>query len=291
MRLHQFPHDLAVYEVIMPNQVTGPKKIKAWIRNEGLNTESSFTVSAIIDGVLHETYAPPVSIYPGGIVEVNFPTPYDFTEAGTYDVVVEVNVNGDVNPDNDSNFTNVHNLDFQGYYVMEQLNSGSFGGDDVFGIPGVNTVFLEVVDFETNKRRFRGDYLGGQGFNGWDYYFTLENGNVVFDDDQPTPNGCEEQIFLGTANSPGAYDESNDGEFTLTLQDNSTGVCGESSPDVTFRLTKMDKISVNQGDKDALVALYESTDGPNWWNPWILDQSPIYMAWCDGQFGWASSRV
>ncbi len=279
-----FDTDLSVMDIPEPNGgVMGSEVVTAIVQNEGATAVSEFNLSYSVNGVENDAIAVTLDpgINTGEYVEITFPNLYDFSQSGTYTVSATVDLTADENPSNDTFSKEVFNIGFQGFYLMEQVaptTSGPAavfgGGGTLFSASGQSTIFIDVVD--QNTRKFAIEYLSHLNFdNLLEYTFVLDNGSVIFGDNQETDLLCGSEIFLGTADTPGTYDPANDETFTLTLKEDITDGCGVGSPDVTFTLTKISDSNLNQSDLDALMAIYESAGGEHWNNEWDLEESPL----------------
>ena len=130
--------------------------------------------------------------------------------------------------DNNCNGT-VDELDentFIGTYNLTTISPGIFG----------STVFdnglITITQGESlNSRQFDtyiySDLLGGSVQN-FTLNFSLVCGNVIVDGQQNTGVSCGTGVFIGPSTETGTYNELDDSYFTLIINDDETGDCGES---------------------------------------------------------------
>lgn len=149
---------------------------------------------------------------------------------------------------------------FEGQYTMIQLSnsdlSNLFGGNGTtFAANGINIINLAVVDADT--RSFSAVYLEqfGIGQSAAAFQFDLNaNGEVVFGSNQVTNLQAGAPLLLGTASTPGVYDENDPSNFTLTLAEDGGASFGGPF-DVSFQLfineaptaVAIDNTSIDEG--------------------------------------------
>jgi len=149
---------------------------------------------------------------------------------------------------------------FEGQYTMIQLTnsdlSNLFGGNGTtFAANGINIVSLAVVD--ENTRSFSAVYLEQFGIGNAPRAFQFDlnaNGDVVFGSNQTTGLQAGSPLLLGTASTPGAYNENDPSNFTLTLAEDDGASFGGPF-DVSFQLfvneaptaVAIDNTSIDEG--------------------------------------------
>lgn len=288
--------DLSVTDIESPeDQVTGEEPVIVEVTNLGAEPQSGFEVSYSVNGELVATETVSGTLAPGASVAYPFTELYDFSETGGYELSASVNLMGDENPSNDAYETVVTNLPFTGYYIMEQQSetsegpSNQFGNSYLFDGGGVSKVFLSAESI--TLRTFDIRYFNYASFNNSPIPLTFdlkENGDTEITDDVFTGLSCgaNGQILLGPGDTNGAYDETDDNQFSLIIKEDVLEGCQVGSSEVNFVLTKVPPL--NEADSLALIALYNSTNGPEWNRPWDLEKPAFFW---DGVIVSSSGRV
>lgn len=236
-------NDLAIVDFLEPfDLVSGEESISVIVQNLGTLAQSSFDMTYFVNNVEVSTQTVTQSLNAGDSLDFTFATDFDFSAEGEYDIRVEVSLASDEVTGNNSKSKFVVNAMFTGTYVLKQtapttsgISAGSANGY-LFSPTGTDVITLFYVD--ANTRGAYGTYLPDFHNNVKFYEWSLNNGDVIFSDNQGTGIGCGNEILLGTADIPGAYTIGDDTEFTLTLKEDVTDDCGGGSTDVTFLVTK-----------------------------------------------------
>ncbi len=288
--------DLSVTDIESPDeQVSGEEPIIIEVTNLGLEAQSGFEVSYSVNGELVATETVSGMLAPGASVSYPFTEPYDFSETGGYELSATVSLTGDEDTANDDYETVVTNLPFTGYYIMEQQSettegpSNQFGNGYLFDEGGISKVFITAESI--TLRTFDVRYFNYQNFSNTavPMIFDLnDNGETEVTDQVFTGLSCgaNGQILLGPADSKGTYDDTDDTEFSLLIKEDIFEGCQVGSSDATFVFTKVPP--VNEADSLALIALYNSTNGPEWNRTWNLEEPAFFW---DGVIVASSGRV
>jgi Leucine-rich repeat (LRR) protein len=285
IKVFSFPlNDLALTAITAPEeQVSGTEPVIVEITNLGLEAQSGFEISYSVNGSLVTTETVSGTLEPGASVVYPFTELFDFSERGDYEIIATVTHAGDENPDNDDREKAVYNLPFTGYYVMEQdeaTTSGpsfQFGNGFLFDNGGFSKVLISAE--AESQRSFDIRYFNYQDFTNSASTFTFDltaGGETELTEEVVTGLSCGTggAIFLGPGSANGTYDETDDNQFSLIIREDINLGCNVGSPEVSFTLTKLP--SVNEADSLALIALYNSTDGANWDEPWDLTQTAFF---------------
>lgn len=276
--------DLSVTDIESPDeQVSGEEPVIIEITNLGLEAQSGFEVSYSINGQLVATETVSGTLAPGAKVTYPFTELYDFSETGGYELSATVNLTGDEDTSNDAYETVVTNLPSTGYYIMEQQSettegpSRQFGNGYLFDEGGISKVFITAESI--TLRTFDIRYFNYQNFSNTavPMIFDLnDNGETEVTDQVFTGLSCgaDGQVILGPADSKGTYDGTDDSEFSLLIKEDIFEGCQVGSSDASFVLTKVPP--VNEADSLALIALYNSTNGPEWNEPWDLEEPAFF---------------
>ncbi|NQZ77545.1 MAG: T9SS type A sorting domain-containing protein, partial [Ekhidna sp.] len=238
--------DLAAIAVVNPGRsVQGEEFVSAVIANRGINDATDFEVAYAVNGSEVERLIVSEEFVAGDVAEIEFETPFDFSDPGEYEITVTVELEGDQVASNNSISASSFNVDFVGAYVLSQdaLTESSFSAEFSGGIvfDGDNIVIIDVVDVDT--RSFDAIYLEplgiGQAPASFEFDLT-DAGEVIFNEDQLSGlsfNG--ESITLGEADTPGSYTEGDDSQFTLTLKENSTQIGQRPAVNVGFTVNRI----------------------------------------------------
>lgn len=274
--------DMEINYIVRPAnvQLGAEEEVEVLVVNQGTVSVSEFDMILRIDGQEIANESVNTEVLPGGLYYHTFGTTVDLSANDSYEFDIELVLATDDVPENNRFIQAVTNTPFVGTYSMEQValtttgTSATFGGGTLFSGSGVITVELEFLG--TNTRTLKAQYLSQLGFSGDDtFIFDLIEGNVIFLDNQNTGVTCSgNEVFLGTADVPGTFNANDDTSFTLTLKEDQTESCG-SAVDVEFTLTRLDGVDVNIADREALIALYNATEGPNWSTTWDISESPL----------------
>lgn len=288
--------DLSVTDIESPDeQVSGEEPVIIEVTNLGLEAQSGFEVSYSINGELVATETVSGTLAPGSSVTYPFTELYDFSETGGYELSATVNLTGDEDSSNDAYETVVTNLPVTGYYIMEQQEetsegpSSEFGNGYLFDEGGISKVFITAESI--TLRTFDIRYFSYQTFSNSSIPITFnlnDNGETEVTDQVFTGLSCgtDGQIILGPGDTRGTYDATDDSEFSLILKEDIFEGCQVGSSDASFVLTKVPP--VNEADSLALIALYNSTNGPEWNRPWDLEKPAFFW---DGVIVASSGRV
>lgn len=288
--------DLSVTDIESPDeQVSGEEPVIIEVTNLGLEAQSGFEVSYSINGELVATETVSGTLAPGASVTYPFTETYDFSETGGYELSATVSLSGDEDTTNDAYETVVTNLSFTGYYIMEQQSettegpSNQFGNGYLFDEGGISKVFITAESI--TLRTFDIRYFNYQNFSNTavPMIFDLnDNGETEVTDQVFTGLSCgaNGQVVLGPADSKGTYDDTDDTEFSLLIKEDIFEGCQVGSSDATFVFTKVPP--VNEADSLALIALYNSTNGPEWNRTWDLEEPAFFW---DGVIVASSGRV
>ncbi|MDW3196496.1 MAG: cadherin domain-containing protein [Cytophagales bacterium] len=275
---NQVANDLAISRILSPTtSASGTDDIVVEIQNTGIETISSYELNLYVNDQLVTSHAVNEELTPLATKEITFFTDYDFSEFGLYDIRAELTTE-DENESNNSLTKTVDKYGWVGTYYLLQRN---FDGPEcrhlIFGSDVVQ-IIVSYVDVET--RSFRATYFlesGQPGFN-IPYAFQLESGLVSFNDDQNTFSTFNNvDLILGTADEAGSYNPADDSEFTFSLKHDKTSVgsgCSFGGKDFEFKVQRT-RPTINSQELEALLVLYESTDGPNWNNSWNLTADPF----------------
>lgn len=240
-------HDLTVRTIMSPaTRVFGVEAITATIVNLGRRSQSEFEVSYYVDNVKVSTELFTDVIRAGQSVDFTFDKEFDFATQGNYELRVEIDLPTDELLDNNIFSRQVTRPGdrgpFTGAYRMEQLEQTTTGASATFAsgylFSGTNIIDVDLVYVDDNTRSVSLHYLAEFSSGPKDYTFTLMNGEAVFVDNQESDIGCNGNIVLGTADSPGSYDANDDNQLILTIKEDVTNNCGAGSVDATFLLTK-----------------------------------------------------
>ncbi|GAB5523477.1 MAG: hypothetical protein Roseis2KO_13490 [Roseivirga sp.] len=287
--------DLAVTDIESPGeQVSGEAPVIIEVTNLGVEAQSGYEVSYSVNGQLVATETVPGTLASGASVSYPFTELYDFSETGGYELSATVSLIGDEDTTNDTYETVVTNLPFTGYYIMEQQAetsegpSNQFGNGYLFDEAGISKVFITAESI--TLRTFDIRYFNYQNFSNTAVPITFDlndNGDTEVTDQVFTGLSCSgDQVVLGPADSKGTYDDTDDTEFSLLIKEDIFESCQVGSSDANFVLTKVPP--VNEADSLALIALYNSTNGPGWNRPWDLQQPASFW---EGVVVTSSGRV
>lgn len=247
-------NDLAITDITSPDDlVNATHPISISIANLGTLSQSGFDISYSVNGTLVETTTFSETINAGESADFTFPTEFDFSALGEYEISVEHALASDEISGNNSSSKMVVNAEFVGTYVVTQVEattsgvSSFYGNGFLFGLSAIVLADIEYID--ANTRSVNAAYLPQFGSSIRPYTFTLSNGEVIFDDEQLSGLSCGGvNILLGTADSPGNYTEGDDASFTATLKENILAACDVGSSDVSFEFVKQvtDDIAVTR---------------------------------------------
>lgn len=297
IRVFNIPvNDLTITEIVEPQElVFGVEPVIIEVTNLGLDSQADFEVSYFVNDQEVATETVSGTLEAGTSVIYPFRQQYDFSENGSYDIRVSVNLATDEDNSNDEAIKTVTNFPFTGYYIMEQddaTTSGpafQFGNGFVFDNGGISKVLVNAES--ASQRSFSIRYFNYESFNNSARTLTFDltaNGETALTEEVATGLSCGTggAILLGPGSENGVYDATDDNEFSLIIKEDINEGCVVGSPEVSFTLTKVPP--VNETDSLALIALYNSTDGANWNEPWDLEEPAFFW---DGVIVSSQGRV